>query len=82
MARILLKNKHFILKLSLLFIILSDTQTDVRIQLYWDCTNSTLPSVVLESICFYPIISIDFPVVEIQITFVEKPQLKIIGFQT
>ena len=24
---------------------------DVRIQLYWECTNSTLPSIVLESIC-------------------------------
>ena len=24
---------------------------DVRIQLYWECTNSMLPSIVLESIC-------------------------------
>jgi len=23
---------------------------DVRIQLYWECTNSTLPSIALESI--------------------------------
>ena len=28
---------------------------DVRIQLYWECTNSTLPSIVLESIWIIPI---------------------------
>ena len=27
---------------------------DVIIQLYWECTNSTLPSVVLESILYFP----------------------------
>ena len=25
---------------------------DDRIQLYWECTNSTLPSIVLESVWF------------------------------
>ena len=51
------KDKLFILKLSLLLIILSDTihkswihTCDVRIQLYWEWTNSTVPSIVQESI--------------------------------
>jgi len=56
-ALILLWDKHFILKWSLLLIILSDAKTELtlvscddRIQLYWECTNSTLPSILLESI--------------------------------
>ena len=32
------------------FLVIFDT-CDVRIQLYWKCTNYTLPSIVLESIC-------------------------------
>ena len=36
------------------FLVIFDT-CDVRIQLYWECTNSTLPSIVLESICIYTV---------------------------
>ena len=41
--------KKFILKLSRILIILSNTKTkltrDVKIQLHWECTNSTLPCI-------------------------------------
>ena len=37
-------------KISTLFKIITIITCDVRRRLYWECTNSTLPSIVLESI--------------------------------
>ena len=53
----LLYCKIFVLKLSLLLIFFETKKykltRHVRIQLYRECLNSTLPSIVLESIWFY-----------------------------
>ena len=48
------KDKPFSLKISILFIVLSDRKFELTLmtfkQLYWKCTHSVLPSIVLDNL--------------------------------
>ena len=61
MALISLKDNHFSLKISLLFNVLSDRKFEWTLmtfkQLYWKCTHSVLPSIVLDNYLWKTIVS-------------------------